>query len=336
MKKSLLPASRKSVTIDLGNDKDIKVKLKHVIVPPGKKIRLGKDYDPRFTGGFRDKEAAIERVQENTTLLSELQDKLYAQNTWAVLILFQGLDAAGKDGVIKHVMSGVNPQGCNVTGFKVPSSGELAHDYLWRCVLELPRRGMIGIFNRSWYEEVLVARVHPGVLDRQNIPEHFKGKGIWKRRFEQINNFEKYLTENGVVVLKFFLNVSKKEQGRRFAERIARPEKNWKFSSSDYAERQHWDDYQAAYEDCLNHTSTPWAPWFVVPADNKWFTRFSVSETIVRVLKRLSLRYPDVSEEQRQKLAAIGKQLEKELPKAKAKTKPKSKVGTKAKPRAKG
>jgi PPK2 family polyphosphate:nucleotide phosphotransferase len=224
----------------------------------------------------------------------------------------QAMDAAGKDGVIKHVMSGVNPQGTQVYSFKAPSAEELDHTYLWRNFKALPERGRIGIFNRSYYEEVLVVRVHPEILDRQQLPPELKGKDIWKRRFEEINHFEEYLVDNGTIVLKFFLNVSKEEQKKRFLERIDRPEKNWKFSSADAKERQRWDDYQAAYEDLLNHTSTKHAPWYVVPADHKWFSRLAVGAVILRTLKDLKLAYPNIDEAQRQELLKAKEMLESE------------------------
>jgi PPK2 family polyphosphate:nucleotide phosphotransferase len=229
-----------------------------------------------------------------------------------MLIVFQALDAAGKDSTIKHVMSGVNPQGVEVYSFKAPSSEELDHDYLWRNFKVLPRRGHIGIFNRSYYEEVLVVRVHPGILDGQKIPPHLKDKNIFRRRFEEINNFEKYLFNNGIVVLKFFLNVSREEQKERFLERVDRPEKNWKFSAADVRERQYWDDYMAAYQDMFNHTSTDWAPWYVVPADHKWFTRLAVASIIHQTLDGLNLSYPTVSEKQKQELLTARAELENE------------------------
>ena len=228
------------------------------LVPPGTKISLGKDYDPGYTDDYTSKKDATEKLQTDVEQLAEYQDMLYAQDTYALLLIFQAMDAAGKDGTIKHVMSGVNPQGCDVSSFKAPSSEELNHDYLWRSSKRLPERGRIGIFNRSYYEEVLVVRVHPEILDAARLPPAARGKDIWKRRFEDINSFEKYITDNGVVVLKFFLNVSKDEQKKRFLERIDRPEKNWKFSASDAKERAHWDDYQQAYEAVFNHTSTEW------------------------------------------------------------------------------
>jgi PPK2 family polyphosphate:nucleotide phosphotransferase len=222
------------------------------------------------------------------------------------------MDAAGKDGAIRHVMSGVNPQGCHVTSFKAPSAEELDHDYLWRTTKALPPRGMIGIFNRSYYEEVLVVRVHPELLDKQKLPGESTNGDVWQQRFKQINNFEKYLTRNGVVIVKFFLNLSKEEQRKRFLARIDEPKKNWKFSVADYNERAHWDDYQTAFEDALNNTSTEWAPWFVIPADNKWFARLAVSEVLCTVLENLDPKFPKVSEKRRQELGEIRRTLEKE------------------------
>jgi len=308
--KNRLDPNRK-IAVQVSEDSELELRLKHIMVPPGHKISLRKDYDPEFTAGFKDKKDARKKLEKNIAELAEYQDILYAQDTYALLLIFQAMDAAGKDGAIKHVMSGINPQGCQVYSFKSPSAEELDHDYLWRTNKVMPERGRIGIFNRSYYEEVLVVRVHPELLDHQKIPPSAR-ENIWKRRYEQINNMEKYLSENGVVILKFFLNVSKEEQKKRFLERIDRPEKNWKFSTADAKERAFWDNYQQAYEDCLNRTSTEWAPWFVVPADNKWFTRLTVSEIVVRTLKRLNLRYPEVSEERRRELLEIRKLLEDE------------------------
>lgn len=291
--------------------RDLEQCLAKLIVPPGKKIVLAEDYNPSFTAEFTNKKEAQKQLEANTAELAEYQEILYAQNTYALLLIFQAMDAAGKDGAIKHVMSGVNPQGCQVYSFKAPSAEELDHDYLWRSARRLPERGRIGIFNRSYYEEVLVVRVHPTFLDAQQLPDSARPT-IWERRFEQINAFEKYLVENGIVVLKFFLNVSKEEQRQRFLARIDEPEKNWKFATADVKERGFWDEYQLAYQDCLNHTSTEWAPWHVVPADRKWFTRLAVSEIIVRTLKRLNLRYPEVSQQRRRELLEIRKLLEAE------------------------
>jgi len=283
----------------------------HFIVPPGKKIKL-KDYDPSFTAHYKNKNEAAPKLQKDIKQLAKYQNILYAQNTYALLIVLQGMDSAGKDGVIRHVMCGVNPQGTQVHSFKEPSADELSHDFLWRNMKELPKRGGIGIFNRSYYEEVLVVRVHPELLDLQRLPPGAAGKNIWKHRFEEINNFEKYLVRNGIVVLKFFLNLSKEEQKRRFLARIDTPEKNWKFSFSDVKERAYWNDYMSAFEDALNHTSTEHAPWYIIPADHKWFTRTAVADVIVEKLKSLKLRYPVSSEEHKQHLLEAKKSLENE------------------------
>ncbi len=273
----------------------------HFIVQPGQNIRL-KDYDPGFTAHYKNKDEASTKLRKDVKRLAKYQDVLYAQNTYAVLVMLQAMDTAGKDGTIRHVMSGVNPQGTQVHSFKSPSAEELDHDFLWRSVKALPGRGEIGIFNRSYYEDVLVVRVHPEILDLQRLPPAAKGKGIWKHRYEEINNFEKYLVRNGIVVLKFFLNLSKEEQKRRLLARIDTPEKNWKFSLADAKERAHWDDYMNAFEDTFNHTSTERAPWYIIPADNKWFTRTVVADVIIEKLKALKLNYPVVSEEHRQHL----------------------------------
>ena len=281
-------------------------------VPPGKKIDLRKDYDPGFTGTWMGKEEAEETLAEGVQLLAQEQDKLYAQDDYAVLMILQALDAAGKDGTIKHVMSGVNPQGVNVYSFKAPAGEELDHDYLWRNFIALPRRGHIGIFNRSYYEEVLVVRVHPEFLEGQKLPRHLKTGKIWKQRFEQINHFEKYLVENGIVVLKIFLHVSKEEQGRRFLERATQPEKNWKFSAADMKERDRWEDYMDAFQEVFNNTSTKWAPWYIVPADNKWFTRLAVAAVLYDTMKHLKLTYPAVGEEQKKALEEAGLELQRQ------------------------
>jgi PPK2 family polyphosphate:nucleotide phosphotransferase len=238
-----------------------------------------------------------------------LQEKLYAQDRWALLCIFQAMDAAGKDGAIEHVMSGVNPQGCQVFSFKAPSSEDLDHDYLWRCMKCLPERGRIGIFNRSYYEETLVVRVHPEFLTKQRLPEKLVTKRIWEERFQDIRAFERYLGRNGVVVRKFFLHVSKREQKKRFLSRLMEPAKNWKFSAADVAERAHWDDYMAAYQDMIRHTATDEAPWFVVPADNKWFTRLVVAAAIIDALEDLDLHFPKVTPEQKRQLDAAKKTL---------------------------
>jgi len=280
-------------------------------VTKGKDFRL-KDIDPNDTLEFTkeaDKPRAKEALASGVMALAELQDKLYAQDRWGVLLMFQAMDAAGKDGAIKHVMSGVNPQGCQVYSFKSPSGEDLDHDYLWRCMKCLPNRGQIGIFNRSYYEEVLVVRVHPEFLAKQKLPPKLVGKKIWEERFEDIRNFEQYLTRNGVAVRKFFLHVSKKEQKRRFLERVDDPLKNWKFSSNDANERDYWDNYMEAYEDMIQHTATDYAPWYVVPADNKWFTRVVVAAGVIDTLAALKLAYPKVDKEKLKDLAAARQKL---------------------------
>jgi PPK2 family polyphosphate:nucleotide phosphotransferase len=286
------------------------MKHNHFVVKPGKKTRLA-DFDPAYTAKFNSSDQACEKLARDIERLAKYQDTLYAQNTHALLIIFQAMDAAGKDGTIKHVMSGVNPQGTQVFSFKSPSAEELDHDYMWRCFKALPERGRIGIFNRSYYEEVLVVRVHPEILTSSQLPQDAL-KSIWKTRFEQINNFERYLLQNGVHVLKFYLNVSKQEQKRRFLARIERPEKNWKFSLNDAKERGHWEDYMKAYEEMFNRTSTKWAPWYVIPADHKWFARVAVADIIADKLKSLKLRYPVVSEAHKQELLQAKEALENE------------------------
>jgi len=277
-------------------------------VSDGDKFRL-KDFDPQDTGEFKSKEEAKGLLQKSVAHIEELQDKLYAQDRWCLLLIFQAMDAAGKDGAIKHVMSGINPQGCQVYSFKAPSNEELDHDYLWRTTRNLPERGRIGIFNRSYYEEVLVVRVHPDVLEHGKIPAELRSKDIWKERFQDICSFERYLSRNGTVIRKFFLNVSKKEQKRRFLARLQEPEKNWKFSPEDVREREHWDDYMQAYEDMIRNTATKHAPWYVVPADNKWFTRLVVAAAIVETLEGLKLSYPEVDPQKRKELQAARKAL---------------------------
>jgi PPK2 family polyphosphate:nucleotide phosphotransferase len=274
-----------------------------------RKFRL-KDFDPGNTGHLRSKEHAQELLDKGIAEMRELQDKLYAQGQWAVLIILQAMDAAGKDGVIKHVMSGVNPQGCQVYSFKQPSQEELNHDYLWRANLRLPERGHIGIFNRSYYEEVLVVRVHSDILKHERLPEELVGKNIWQERFEDIVNFERYLTHNGVAIRKFFLNLSKKEQKRRFMARLDTPEKNWKFSAADVRERECWDEYMTAFEEMIAATSKKHAPWYVVPADNKWYTRLVVAAAIVDALQGLDLSYPKVDPAQRKQLAVARRELQ--------------------------
>jgi len=291
------------------------IKLCHRVTTPfcvtdGRKFRL-KQVDPGDTLWLKaaDKPRAREALTLGVEALAELQDRLYAQDRWAVLLIFQAMDAAGKDSAIKHVMSGVNPQGCQVFSFKAPTSEELDHDYLWRCLKRLPERGRIGIFNRSYYEETLVVRVHPELLARQKLPPEVVTKRIWDERFEDISHFERYLHRNGVLVRKFFLHVSKAEQKRRFLERIENPDKNWKFSAADAAERRYWRAYMDAYEDMIRRTATPEAPWYVVPADNKWFTRLVVAAAVIEALASLDLHYPKVGDRQRHELAAARREL---------------------------
>ena len=279
-------------------------------VTNGKKFKL-KDVDPNDTGETtsEDKERAKELLERGVGVLAELQDILYAQDQWSILLIFQAMDAAGKDGAIKHVMSGINPQGCQVFSFKSPSTEDLNHDFMWRCLKCLPERGRIGIFNRSYYEETLVVRVHPEFLAKQKIPQKLLTKDIWEDRYEDIRNIEHYLTRNGVVIRKFFLHVSAGEQKKRFHERLDNPAKNWKFSANDARERGFWKDYMKAYEDMICNTATDDAPWFVVPADNKWFTRVVVAAAVIDALDSLDLQYPEVGETQRKELAAAKKEL---------------------------
>jgi PPK2 family polyphosphate:nucleotide phosphotransferase len=280
----------------------------------GKSCRL-KDFDPGDTHGFeanqKDKTKAEELLARHIAATADLQEKLYAQDQWALLLIFQAMDAAGKDGVIKHVMSGVNPQGCEVHSFKQPSSEELNHDFLWRTTKLLPERGHIGIFNRSYYEEVLVVRVHQEFLAKQHLPSKLVTKSIWKERFEDIRNLESYLTRNGIVIRKFFLNVSKETQRDRFLKRLEEPEKNWKFSDADVQERKCWNDYMDAYEDMIRHTATPEAPWYVVPADHKWFMHLTVSSVIIETLQELKVAFPTVDRARRKELETVREVLEK-------------------------
>jgi PPK2 family polyphosphate:nucleotide phosphotransferase len=278
----------------------------------GKRFRL-EDHDPRDTAHLKeDKREAKELLASSVKMLAELQGKLYAQDRWSVLLIFQAMDAAGKDGTIKHVMSGVNPQGVQVYSFKSPSPEELDHDFLWRTTKCLPEQGRIGIFNRSYYEEILAVRVHPEFLAKQKLPPRLVTKNIWKERCESIADLEKHLARNGMVILKFFLNVSRKEQKRRFLARLDLPEKNWKFSEADAKERQLWKQYMACYEDAIRHTATPWAPWVVVPADNKWFTHLVVASAIIDALEQLDLRYPVVDDAKKKELAAARRLLNSE------------------------
>ncbi|HEY4250055.1 MAG TPA: polyphosphate kinase 2 family protein [Roseomonas sp.] len=290
-------------------DKRLRKLLDRYRVTGGKGFRL-KDHDPGDSGGLDlDKETAQAMLAESTSILAEQQDKLYAQDRWSVLCIFQAMDAAGKDGAVKHVFTGVNPQGCHVVSFKAPSAAELDHDFLWRHAVALPQRGQIGIHNRSWYEEVLVVRVHQKILAAQKLPEPLVGKHIFDERLEDIAAYERYLARQGVVILKFFLNVSKDEQRKRFLERIEQPEKNWKFNGGDVAERAHWKAYQSAYEDAIRATAAPHAPWFVVPADNKRFTRIIVADAIAEAMDKLDLRYPSVDDATRAELATAKQSL---------------------------
>ncbi len=270
-----------------------------IIATPGKKISL-KKYPTGYTGKFKTKTEAEKKLVKDIKLMQKLQDMMYAHDRYSLLIIFQAMDAAGKDGTIKHVMSGVNPQGCQIFNFKKPSDEELDHDYLWRIYKCLPERGRIGIFNRSYYEEVLIAKVHPEILLRQQLPgmDSMKkiNKAFWKRRYDQLNNLEKHLRDNGTIILKFFLHVSNEEQKQRFLSRIDDPNKNWKFTINDITERKFWNDYQKAFEECINHTSTKTAPWYIIPADNKWFMRTMVGDIIVKTLKSLPIRYPNVGQ----------------------------------------
>jgi PPK2 family polyphosphate:nucleotide phosphotransferase len=286
--------------------------LSHLLDPfritNGRKFRLA-DVRPGDTRGLKSKEQAREQLEDGIERLADLQEKLYAQDQWGVLLIFQAMDAAGKDGAIGHVMSGVNPQGCQVFSFKAPSAEELDHDFLWRTTRCLPERGRIGIFNRSYYEETLVVRVHPEILEKQRLPKRVVTKRIWKERFDDVAAFESYLARNGYAIAKFFLHVSKKEQKARFLRRLDQPEKNWKFSVADAQERECWDDYMAAYEDMIRHTAAPHAPWYVVPADNKWFTRLVVAAAIEETLRSLKLKFPAVDAARKADLAKARKML---------------------------
>jgi PPK2 family polyphosphate:nucleotide phosphotransferase len=286
---------------------------KPYLIDDGKGFRL-KDIDPDDTGEFsdEDKPRAKEALAMGVEALESLQEKLYADDRRSVLLIFQAMDAAGKDGAIKHVMSGVNPQGCQVHSFKSPSSEELDHDYLWRCMKALPERGRIGIFNRSYYEEVLAVKVHPEFLAQQKLPKDCLGKDFWENRYQDIRTMERYLARNGTVILKFFLHLSKKEQKKRFLARIDNPDKNWKFSMADARERQFWDDYQDAYEEMIQETSTPWAPWVVVPADNKWYSRIIVAASVINAMGSLKLQFPTVDSQKKQDLQRAKRSLLKE------------------------
>jgi PPK2 family polyphosphate:nucleotide phosphotransferase len=288
--------------------------IKPLRVKPGTTVHLGKDFDPRYKADLIKKQDGRELLQTGVELLAEYQARLAAQDVHAVLVCLQALDAGGKDGTIRHVMTGVNPQGVHVSSFKAPSPEELDHDYLWRYARRLPARGDIGIFNRSHYEEVLVVRVHPELLDRQKLPPQVRAEGIWRHRYREINDWERYLTDNGITVVKLFLNLSKEEQRQRFLDRIDRPEKNWKFSMNDVRERRFWDDYQEAFSEMLSATSTSWAPWYVIPADRKWFARICVSAVLAHTLIGLDPRYPVLGEESREQLLIARAELVDEPP----------------------
>jgi len=277
-------------------------------ITKGNKFRL-KDFDPAETEGVKSKKHAEKLLEQSGAMASQMQETLYAQDRWALLLIFQGMDAAGKDGAIKHVMSGVNPQGCDVLAFKAPTHEELDHDFLWRCHKVLPERGKIGIFNRSYYEEVLIVRVHPMLLKNERLPDQLVTKHIWGERYEDINAFERYLTHNGTLIRKFFFHISKKEQKKRFLERLEDPKKNWKFSMDDIQERASWKDYMEAYEEMVQSTATQDAPWYVVPADNKWYTRLVVASAIVEALSELHLKFPDVDKKKKKELDEIRRTL---------------------------
>ena len=281
-------------------------------VEPGRHVVLSRDFDPEYKADFLTKEDGEGLLQRGVEVLAEYQERLAAQDTYAVLLCLQALDASGKDGTIRHVMSGVNPQGVHVTSYKAPSAEELDHDYLWRCARNLPARGDIGIFNRSYYEEVLVVRVHPSILTNQRLPESARGEDVWKRRYREINDWERYLVDNGFIVLKVFLNLSKDEQRKRFLERVNEPDKNWKFSAADARERQYWDEYQEAYSQMLSHTSTEWAPWYVVPADRKWFARICVSAILAHTLMSIDPKFPVLDDAGKAALDEARAQLEAE------------------------
>jgi PPK2 family polyphosphate:nucleotide phosphotransferase len=289
--------------------------IKPLRVKPGSKVNLTRDFDPGYKAGFLKKKDGRQLLKTGIALLADYQARLAAQDTYGVLMCLQALDAGGKDGTIRHVMSGVNPQGVQVSGFKVPSAEELDHDFLWRYACRLPARGDIGIFNRSHYEEVLVVRVHPENLDRQKLPETAKGKGVWDRRYREINDWERYLTDNGFKVVKLFLNLSKEEQRTRFFKRLDLLEKNWKFSAADVRERQRWDDYQKAFSEMLSATSTHWAPWYVIPADRKWFARICTAAVLAHTLIEIDPQYPEVTTDRRQQLLAVKSELEAQAPK---------------------
>ncbi|MFG2821557.1 polyphosphate kinase 2 family protein [Kitasatospora sp. NPDC048365] len=295
--------------VDRRAEKRITEFIEPLRVEPGSKVDLGRDFDPRYKGGLKKRDGQ-ELLRAGVEMLADLQGRLAAQDSYGVLLCLQAIDAGGKDGTIRHVMSGVNPQGVHVSSFKVPSAEELDHDYLWRYAQRLPARGDIAIFNRSHYEEVLVVRVHPENLDRQHLPEEAQGPGLWKRRYQEINDWERYLTDNGFKVVKVFLNLSEEEQRQRFLKRIDLPEKNWKFSAADIRERERWDDYQRAFSKMLSATSTPWAPWYVVPADRKWFARICAAAVLINTLLEIDPQYPELDDEAKAQLGDARRRLE--------------------------
>jgi PPK2 family polyphosphate:nucleotide phosphotransferase len=302
-----------------GRERDEEIRrLTRLVTPlrvsPGRAVHLGRDFDPRYKDDFVSKSDAEGVLRAGVELLADFQARLAAQDTWGLLVVIQAIDAGGKDGTIRHVMSGVNAQGVRVSSFKVPSNEELDHDFLWRYARRLPARGEIGIFNRSHYEEVLVVRVHPEILKLQRLPAEAEGLDIWKRRFREINDWERYLVDNGIRLVKLFLNVSKEEQRKRFLKRIERPDKNWKFSAADVRERAYWDDYEHAFSEMLSHTSTEWAPWHVIPADRKWFARIAAAAAIVSALAEIDPRYPEVDAETLAGLERAKAELEAEAP----------------------
>ncbi len=290
--------------------------LEHCQIKAGKKFRL-KDHDPSWAGDKNipkpdRKDFAENALSEDVTALAEAQELLYASDTWSLLIVLQAMDAAGKDGMIKHVMSGINPQGCQVFSFKQPSNEELDHNFLWRCMVRLPERGRIGIFNRSYYEDVLVVKVHPELIANEHIPDAKVNKEFWEKRYQDINNFEEHLTRNGTKIVKFYLNISKDEQRKRFLARIDNPDKHWKFSTADVAERGFWDEYMDAFEQCIDNTSTDWAPWYVIPSNHKWVSRALVAKILVDIIQSLGVKYPEVSPERLKQIEAAKKQLKAE------------------------
>jgi PPK2 family polyphosphate:nucleotide phosphotransferase len=296
------------------NAKHLSKLVEQLQVPAGAKVSLAKDYDPAFKAGWLSKRESDEQLAASVELLAEYQERLAAQDTRGLLVVLQGIDAAGKDGTVRHVMSGVNPQGVSVHSFKVPSAEEVAHDFLWRYAKSLPARGQIGIFNRSHYEEVLVVRVHPELLARERLPAGATGKDIWQRRYREINDWERYLVDNGIAVVKLFLNISAEEQRKRFLARIELARKNWKFSAADARERESWDDYQDAFSEMLSHTSTQWAPWYVIPANHKWFAHIAVGAVLVHALMEIDPQYPVLGVAEQEALQQVRAELEEQSP----------------------